>query len=111
MWRPSRPSLPCSVARHESRALAEVELGIPILPPDMDSDPWSFNCRNGTIDLRTSKLRPHRREDMITKLCDIDFDPKAECPLWESTMEKFFRSRSSGYNSLSSYGLSENRMT
>jgi putative DNA primase/helicase len=69
--------------------LAEAEEGVPILTPDMDSDPWLFNCRNGTIDLRTGELRPHRREDLITKLCDLDYDPDAPCPLWTATIEKF----------------------
>jgi putative DNA primase/helicase len=71
--------------------LAEAELGVPVLPADMDQDPWLFNCRNGTLDLRTGTLRPHDREDMITKLCDVDYDPDARCPLWESTLATFFR--------------------
>jgi len=33
----------------------------------MDSDPHLFNTPAGTIDLRTGDLRPHRREDHITK--------------------------------------------
>jgi putative DNA primase/helicase len=70
--------------------LAEVETGIPALPKDMDADPWSFNCRNGTIDLQAGRLRPHRRSDLITKLCDLDYDPDAPCPLWEATLAKFF---------------------
>lgn len=70
--------------------LAEVEDGIPILPAAMDADPWSFNCRNGTVDLRTGELRPHRREDLITKVCDLDYDPEADCPLWLATLATFF---------------------
>jgi putative DNA primase/helicase len=71
--------------------LAQAEAGIPILPDEMDSNPWLFNCRNGTIDLRTGELIPHRREDLITKLCDLDYDPYAECPLWLQTLATFFR--------------------
>jgi putative DNA primase/helicase len=70
--------------------LAEAEVGIPILPEDMDADPWLFNVRNGTIDLQTGQLRPHRREDRITKLADVNFDPEARCPNWLATLEKFF---------------------
>ena len=33
-----------------------------------DADPWLLNAPNGTLDLRTGELRPHRREDYITKL-------------------------------------------
>ena len=39
------------------------------LPDALDRDPWPLNCPNGTLDLRTGELRPHRREDYLTKLC------------------------------------------
>lgn len=70
--------------------LAEAEKGIPILPEDMDSDPWLFNVLNGTIDLRTGSLKPHDRDDRITKLCSVEFNPAASCPLWMATLNKFF---------------------
>lgn len=47
-----------------------------------DTDPWLYNCANGTIDLRSSVFRPHAQEDMITNIAPVEFDPKAECPLW-----------------------------
>ena len=47
--------------------LAESEDGIPILPNELDRDPWLLNCENGTWDLRTGQLRPHRQSDHITK--------------------------------------------
>jgi putative DNA primase/helicase len=68
---------------------AATEEGIPILPDDMDGDGWLFNCANGTVDLRTGRLRPHRRGDLITQLCPLDFDPGAKCPLWEETLALF----------------------
>jgi len=71
--------------------LAEAKDGIPILHDEMDADPWSFNCANGTIDLKTGKLRPHRREDLITGLSPVAFDPDAKCVLWESTLDLFFK--------------------
>lgn len=71
--------------------LAASEVGIPILPEQMDPDPWAFNVRNGTIDLRTGVLKPHNRDDMITKLCDIVYDPSADCPLWAQTLEVFLK--------------------
>jgi putative DNA primase/helicase len=68
--------------------LARSEPGIPILPEEMDSDPWLFNCPNGTLDLRTGKLREHRREDYITKLAATHYDPDAKCPLWERVLDR-----------------------
>jgi putative DNA primase/helicase len=64
-------------------ACAEAEKGVPIAVEELDRDPWLLNCNNGTIDLRTGQLRPHRPADMITKLCPVDFDPDATCPLFE----------------------------
>ena len=70
-------------------SLAEVKPGIPVLPEQLLGDPWLFNCLNGTLDLRTGQLRPHRREDLITQICHLEYDPDAKCPLWDSTLEKF----------------------
>lgn len=60
--------------------------GIPILPEDMDQHKWIFNANNGEIDLKTGELLPHRRENLITKLAKVDFDPDAECPLWNQVL-------------------------
>jgi putative DNA primase/helicase len=51
-------------------------------PAAFDADPWLLNVQNGTIDLKTGNLRPHQREDYLTKRIPIDYDPVAQCPLW-----------------------------
>lgn len=71
-------------------ALAASEPGVPIGVEEMNRDGQLFNCLNGTIDLRTGELRAHRRDDLITQLCPVEFDPEAECPLWDSTLNLFF---------------------
>lgn len=63
--------------------LAQSEPGLAVTPDQFDADPWLFNCPNGTLDLRTGELRPHRREDHQTALCPTPFDPAARCPAWE----------------------------
>lgn len=63
--------------------LARSEPGIPIMPDDLDTDPWLFNVQNGTVDLRTGELHPHRREDLITKISPVAYDPDATAPRWE----------------------------
>jgi putative DNA primase/helicase len=63
--------------------------GVPIRPADMDRDPFLLNLFNGTIDLRTQELRPHRREDLLMKLAPVVYDPAAACPLWEHCLEKW----------------------
>lgn len=54
----------------------------PVTPDLLDVDPWLLNVYNGTLDLRTGKLRPHRREDLITRLAPVSYDPAASCPGW-----------------------------
>lgn len=63
-------------------SLAASEPGIPVLPGDLDRDPWLLNVKNGTVDLRTGELRAHRREDLLTKLASVEYDPAAKCPRW-----------------------------
>jgi putative DNA primase/helicase len=75
-WEGARPTA-------NSIDLARSEDGIPIMPADMDRDGWLLNCANGTLDLRTGKLHEHRREDCITKLCNVEYDPKAKAPVFE----------------------------
>lgn len=50
---------------------------------DLDRDQWILNVQNGTIDLRTGELRPHRQSDMITKIAGAAYDPEARAPRWE----------------------------
>lgn len=73
--------------------LARSEPGIPILPRELDTDPWLLNCINGTLDLRTGELRPHRREDFITKLCPTRFNPDAPSDQFDRFMDSIFMSQ------------------
>lgn len=63
---------------------------MPILPDALDADAWLLNCRNGTVDLRTGELRPHRREDYITKRAETDYRLDAACPVWERFLARIF---------------------
>jgi putative DNA primase/helicase len=70
-------------------SLAMSELSIPILPAEMDRNPWLLSCANGTLDLRAGSLREHDPSDLITQLCPTEFDHRASCPLWSATLTKF----------------------
>lgn len=54
----------------------------------LDQEPWLLNVKNGTLDLRSGLLRPHRREDWLTKLSPVAFDPAATCPRWEAFLAR-----------------------
>jgi len=69
-------------------SLAESEPNIAVPPNIFDKDPWLLNVKNGTIDLRTGKLKPHNRADFITKLVPIEYRPEMETPLWRAFLNK-----------------------
>jgi putative DNA primase/helicase len=64
------------------------------LPDVLDRDSWLLNCPNGTVELKTGKLREHRREDYITKLCPAVFMPDAKAPTWLAFLENIFEENS-----------------
>jgi putative DNA primase/helicase len=68
--------------------LAWSEPGIPVEVDELNADPWALNVENGTVDLRTGELRPHRQADLITRLAPVTFDPKADCPKWLAFLER-----------------------
>jgi putative DNA primase/helicase len=70
--------------------MAASEISIPILPNQLDKDGWLFNVQNGTIDLKTGDIRPQIQTDLITKISPVVYDPKAECPQWETFLNTIF---------------------
>ncbi|MGO9016909.1 MAG: phage/plasmid primase, P4 family [Syntrophobacteraceae bacterium] len=68
--------------------LAKTEPGIAITGKSLDENPWSLNVLNGTLDLRTGKLNPHRREDLITKIGPVLYDSQADCSQWDAFLVK-----------------------
>jgi putative DNA primase/helicase len=64
--------------------LARSEPGVPVSLTQFDVDGWLFNVGNGTVDLRTGELQPHRRENLISNLANVTFDAKADCELWDA---------------------------
>jgi len=85
-----------SEAAQKIRAMTELlktEPGIPVLPEELDQDPWLLNCQNGTLDLRTGELRSHDRRDLITKLAPVVYDPNATCPEWFRFLDRIMAGR------------------
>jgi putative DNA primase/helicase len=70
--------------------LAASDPRISVKAEAFDADPWLFNVQNGTIDLRRGELRSHRREDLMTKVAPVAFDPDAMCPRWETFLQEIY---------------------
>lgn len=78
----------CLDARRISSMLVMAECEIYVQPGELDRNPHLLNFRNGTVDLRTSELRPHRREDYISKLIHYDYLPGATCARWLAFLDE-----------------------
>lgn len=101
-WALKSESAHCTAAMLEQ---ARSERGLVARLSDFDRNPWLLNVTNGTLDLRTLTLRPHRREDLLTRLAPVAWDPTAEAPTWRAFLERVlpdpevrgYVQRSSGY--------------
>jgi putative DNA primase/helicase len=68
-----------------ARLEAMASIGEKFMPVELDRfdrDRMLFNCANGTINLNTGKLSPHRREDYITTISPVAYEPTAACLRW-----------------------------
>src|SRR5262249_42445700 len=70
--------------------LATAERALLARSEHLDAQPMFLNVANGTIDLRNGDLREHDRDDRLTKLVPIDYDPDAECPRWDEFLNEVF---------------------
>jgi len=93
----------------ENRIRAMISLAkseVPVQPEELDTDPFLLNAKNGTIDLRTGEMREHRRDNLITKLAPVEYDPDASAPTFEAFLERVlpneevrrFVQRAAGYS-------------
>ena len=59
-------------------------------PSEMDADPWLLCVSNGVVNLQTGELRPHDRDDLISKLAPVRFTPDASAPRWKRFLAEVF---------------------
>ncbi len=71
------------------KAMLELAQAFLTLPhAALDRKDWLLNCANGTIDLRNGRLLPHRRQDHLTRVSSVAYDPDADCPTWEAFLDR-----------------------
>ncbi len=56
----------------------------------LDRETYLLTVENGTLDLRSGELRPHRQEDLLTQLAPVVYDPDAKCPRWDRFVAEVF---------------------
>ena len=64
--------------------------GIPLQEDLLDVNKYSLNCQNGTVNLKTGELLEHKKDDLITKIIPVNYDPKAKCPEWLTFLNRIF---------------------
>ncbi|MGN1457409.1 MAG: phage/plasmid primase, P4 family [Acutalibacteraceae bacterium] len=57
---------------------------------NFDNKPLIFNVLNGTLDLSTMTLYDHRKEDYLTVVANVIYDPTATAPIWTNFIDTVF---------------------
>lgn len=57
---------------------------------DFDCNPLLFNVENGTVDLSTGRLLPHRKEDLITRIAHVAYDEQATSDVFQAWLLEIF---------------------
>lgn len=77
-------------ARTVADALGMAKPMLHIHADKIDSDPMLLACKNGTLDLRTGKLREHRLIDFLTQCTAAEYHENATAPVWEKFIGEVF---------------------
>ena len=72
-------------------SLVRCESNIAIISEQFDKDIFLLNCKNGTLDLATGELRPHSKNDYITRRVELNYNPSADCPEWKKFLVDIFQ--------------------
>lgn len=57
---------------------------------DLNSDPFLFNVKNKTINLRTGEALEHNQNDLIDQITNVSYDQDAKCPRFEAFLNEIF---------------------
>ena len=55
-----------------------------------DTNPYLFNCKNGTYDFKTFTFKPHCQEDFITQMSNVTFNPSCQSVVLDNFMKSVF---------------------
>lgn len=55
---------------------------------ELDKDLDLFNCKNGTLNLKTMEFKEHDPADLLTKCANVNFDKTAWSDEWEQFMDQ-----------------------
>jgi putative DNA primase/helicase len=55
---------------------------------ELDADPWLLGVQNGVLDLRTGQLHAPSPKQMVTKRCNVAYDPNASTEFFQTFVER-----------------------
>ena len=55
---------------------------------ELDQRPTLLPCLNGTVDLTTGELYKAKREDLLSRVVPVEYDPKATAPMFEAFLRR-----------------------
>jgi len=76
--------------RRELLNLAAADSAMQVSAEQFDSQPHLVVFKNGTYDLRADEFCEARRDDYLSQSTNVEYDPTATCPLFESFVAGIF---------------------
>lgn len=70
--------------------MKECEHLLPVTNETFDNDFNLFNVQNGFVDLKAGKLNDHERKNYFTKISNVEYTDKADCPKWDEFLNDIF---------------------
>lgn len=64
--------------------LKDAQVYHPISVSEFDSNPYTFNCKNGTINVKNRVCLEHKSSDKLTKISNVEFNPTAHSERWNN---------------------------
>lgn len=83
----------------------------PVKDNKFDNNIYLFNCQNGTYDFKNHTFKDFDREDYITNISNVYYDPNADCPRFEQYLDEVMESKQDKIDYLmkmASYGYTGN---
>ena len=58
---------------------------------DFDKNLDLFNCKNGTLNLKTFEFSPHNPDNLLSKITNVNYDPNARSEEWEKFIDEIMQ--------------------
>lgn len=80
----------CRSNKSKITMIKESEHRVSITPQQFDLHTDQLNTVNGILNLRTGELINHDSEQFITKITNVEYTEKSDCPLWKEFLNDIF---------------------